>query len=35
MDAEIVFIRNEEGEVTKIGLRNDEFTNAYANKVEK
>lgn len=31
IDAEIIFIRNSEGEVTQIGLRDDGFTNVYAN----
>jgi len=35
IDAEIVFIRNTEGEVTQIELRNDGFTNAYANKISQ
>lgn len=34
-DAEIVFIKNEEGVVSRIGLRNDGFTNAFAEKVRK
>lgn len=34
-DAEMVFIKNNEGEVTKIGLRNDGFTNAFAEKVSE
>ncbi len=35
IDAEIIFIRDSEGEVTQIGLRNDGFTNVYANKISQ
>lgn len=35
VDAEIVFIKNEEGEVTKIGLKDDGFTNLFATKIKK
>jgi CubicO group peptidase (beta-lactamase class C family) len=35
MDGEMVFIKNEKGIVTKIGLRDDGFINAFAEKIQK